>query len=105
MLIHFRGAGAKSLPGDESIELIILIIELIMEEKEWGEEKKGPAVFPLLFFARGRKRSMRREKKHKDVIKKSPKISVSFKKFETLPYCRLLCHLPFMQVSSKNVQS
>jgi hypothetical protein len=30
------------------------------------------------------------------------KISVSFKKFETLSKCRRLCRLPFVQVSSNN---
>jgi hypothetical protein len=46
--------------------------------KENREEQMGPAVFSLKFFPRGRIRSMRREKKHKHVIKKSPKISVLF---------------------------
>jgi hypothetical protein len=56
--------------------------------KENREEQRGLAVFPLLFFPRGRICSMRREKKHKNVIKKSQKISFSLKKIETLPNCR-----------------
>jgi hypothetical protein len=66
-MIYFHGAGAKSLPGKEW-------------RKENMEEQRGLAFFPLLFFPRGRIRSIRREKKNKHVIKKSPKISVLFSK-------------------------
>jgi hypothetical protein len=72
--------------------------------KENREEQRGPEVFLLIFFPRNRIRSMRREKKHKNIIKNSPKISVSFKKFEALSNCRWLWHLPFVQVSNNNLQ-
>jgi len=36
-------------------------------------------------------------------FKKSPKISISLKNFETLPNCRWWRHLRFVQVSTKNL--
>jgi hypothetical protein len=36
-------------------------------------------------------------------FKKSPKISISLKKFETLPNCRWWCRLQFVQVSTTNL--